>query len=104
MLSAHQWRVVASAASGPGLYSVDPRPFRDLVLFALIDGTASIEKPDLLVRGLLQHQPWADVAADLGYVSRAAALRALGEALQPIVEEYGPPAAEAVRRRFASEN
>ena len=103
-LSAHQWRVVASAAYGPGLYSVDPRPFRDLVLYALIDGASSIENPDLLVRGLLQHQPWEVVAAEMGYVSRAAALRALGETLQPIVDTYGPPAAEAVRRRFAPEN
>ena len=103
-LTAHQWRVVASAAYGPGLYSVDPRPFRDLVLFALIDGEAPIENPDLLVRGLLQHQSWGAVAEELGYVSRGAALRALGDALQPIVATYGPPAAQAVRRRFVGED
>ncbi|MFW6384262.1 MAG: tRNA(Met) cytidine acetyltransferase TmcA, partial [Halodesulfurarchaeum sp.] len=103
-LTPHQWRVVASAAYGPGLYSVDPRPFRDLVVAALIVDEATIENGELLVRGLLQGQSWERVASELGYVSRGAALRALGEALQPIVDTYGPPAAEAVRRRFGTDD
>ena len=46
-----EWRVVASAAYGPGLYDVSPRPFRRLALRALADG--ALEDADaerLLVR------------------------------------------------------
>jgi tRNA(Met) cytidine acetyltransferase len=101
-ITPHQWRVIASAAFGPGLYSVDPAPFRNLALHALIDGSADLSDREkrLLIRGLLQHQSWDHVAEVMGYESRTAAMRALGRALQPLVAEYGTPAAKTVRRRF----
>ncbi|MFB6109694.1 MAG: tRNA(Met) cytidine acetyltransferase TmcA [Halodesulfurarchaeum sp.] len=101
-LSPHQWRVIVGAAFGPGLYSVDPAPFRSLVVHGLIDGNASLSDraAHLLIEGVLQLRGWDRVAADLDFASRTAAMRALGEALQPLVETYGPPEAQRERRRF----
>ncbi|APE95243.1 tRNA(Met) cytidine acetyltransferase TmcA [Halodesulfurarchaeum formicicum] len=101
-ITPHQWRVIAGAAFGPGLYSVDPEPFRKLIAHALIDGGVDLSdtRERLLVEGLLQGRPWEQVATDLEYVSRAAAMRALGRALQPLVREYGSDVAQSERRRY----
>ena len=101
-ISTHQWRVIVGAAVGPGLYSVDPAPFRRLAVHGLIDGGASLSDraAHLLIEGLLQLRDWDRVAADLDFVSRTAAMRHLGDALQPLVETYGPPVAQREMRRF----
>jgi tRNA(Met) cytidine acetyltransferase len=101
-LTGHQWRVIADAAFGPGLYSVDPEPFRELVVHALIDEAVTLAADDrrLLVRGLLQHHPWDRVAEAAGLTSRSAALRAVGRALQPLVDQYRPTRARRARDRY----
>ncbi len=101
-LSADNWRLLAAASFGPALYSVDPAPFRELVIHHFTSGQAldlTAREERLLVRKLLQLQPWEDVAEELAYVSASAAMRSLGRALQPLVEEYGAPEAleEAAR-------
>ncbi|MFW5922332.1 MAG: tRNA(Met) cytidine acetyltransferase TmcA [Halodesulfurarchaeum sp.] len=103
--SPHQWRVIAGAAFGPGLYSVDPEPFRTLALHGLVDGTVDLSAREqrLLVRGLLQGQSWDRVGDELGYVSGTAAIRAFGRALQPLVEEYGPEVIDTYRARLEGE-
>ena len=100
-----EWRVVAGAAYGPGLYDVSPRPFRRLALRALADG--ALEDADaerLLVRKVLQARPWGETAAELGYVSERQCMRALGAAYRPLVDRYGTEAArnEADRYRDCS--
>jgi tRNA(Met) cytidine acetyltransferase len=100
-LSDAEWRVVASAAYGPGLYDVAPRPFRRLALRALVDG-APVD-PDaerLLVRKVLQARPWGETAEELGYVSERQCMRALGEAYRPLVEQYGAAVAREERDRY----
>ena len=109
-----EWAVVAGAAYGPGLFDVDPDPFRRLVCHWLIDrarddcegGTVS-EGPDLdpqqerlLVRRVLQAQPWDAVTEDFKYHSSRTCMRAFGDALVPLVDRYGTDAAEAVKERF----
>lgn len=97
------WRVVAGASYGPALYSVDPAPFRNLVLHYFTAGPdldLSERAERLLVRKLLQLRPWQEVAEELGYVSASAAMRSLGQALQPLVEEYGPPTAVEDAERY----
>ncbi|MFB6086635.1 MAG: tRNA(Met) cytidine acetyltransferase TmcA [Halodesulfurarchaeum sp.] len=103
--SAHRWRVIVGAAFGPGLYSVDPEPFRTLALYGLIDGGAELSDTEarLLIRGLLQGQSWDRVAAELGFVSRTAAIRALGRTLQLLVEAYGPAPTRMFRDRFETD-
>ncbi|MFB6266338.1 MAG: tRNA(Met) cytidine acetyltransferase TmcA [Halodesulfurarchaeum sp.] len=102
-LSEADWRLVASAAYGPALYSVDPRPFRDLALAHLIGGDPELldaRQERLLVAKLLQQRPWPAVARDLTYHSPTTAMRSLGDALKPLVDEYGTEAARSERERY----
>lgn len=103
-LSADNWRLVAAASFGPALYSVDPAPFRELAMHYFTSGQSldlTAREERLLVRKLLQLHPWGAVAGELGYVSPSEAMRSLGTALQPLLEEYGSAAAmdEAARYR-----
>jgi tRNA(Met) cytidine acetyltransferase len=96
-----EWRMVASAAYGPGLYDVAPRPFRRLALKALLEGAlADPEAERLLVRKVLQARPWPETAADLGYVSERQCMRALGEAYRPLVDRYGDETARTEADRY----
>ena len=105
-LSAANWRVVAGAAHGPGMYSVDPGPFRRLASHHLRSGdphVLSAREERLLVAKLLQARPWDAVADELDYHSTSQAMRALGDALRPLVAEYGTDAASAELRRFTED-
>ncbi|CAP13813.1 tRNA(Met) cytidine acetyltransferase TmcA [Halobacterium salinarum] len=105
-LSERDWRTVAGAAHGPGMYSVDPRPFRRLAVHHLVAGDADLLSPDeqrLLVGALLQARPWDGLADDLGYHSASQAMRALGDALQALVAAHGTAAARAEVARFTED-
>ena len=101
-LTDHEWRVVAAAAFGPGLYDAAPGAFRDLAMASLLDPDGSLDdrQERLLVRKPLQAGDWEAVADDLDYVSTRQCMRALGEAYRPLVERYGTEAAEEERRRY----
>ena len=101
-LSAHEWRVVAAAAFGPGLYDAAPGAFADLALAHLTDPDVDLSPraERLLVRKPLQGWSWERVAADLDYVSTRECMRALGAAYRPLVERYGTDVARAERRRY----
>ncbi|MGQ3413293.1 tRNA(Met) cytidine acetyltransferase TmcA [Natrinema sp. LN54] len=106
-LADHEWDLVASAAYGPGLFAVDPGPFRDLVVRYLVDDPDGIDLTDreerLLVRRVLQGRDVEAVADRLGYHSTSQCMRALGDAFRPLVDLYGTDAALEVRDRFADE-
>ncbi|WP_050031476.1 tRNA(Met) cytidine acetyltransferase TmcA [Natrinema altunense] len=106
-ITAHEWRVVAGAAYGPGLFDVDPGPFRDLVVRYLVDDPDTVSLTDreerLLVLRALQGHGWETVADRLGYHSTGQCMRALGDAFCPLVDHYGPDAALEVRARFVDE-
>jgi tRNA(Met) cytidine acetyltransferase len=96
-----EWRVLASAAYGPGLYDVAPGPFRQVALRALVDG--ALDDPDaerLLVVKVLQVTPWEETADRLGYVSRRECMRSLGDAYRPLVDRYGTAAAREEADRY----
>ena len=102
-LTSDQWRVVAGAAYGPAMYSVDPAPFRRLVACALVrDDAPALDAREerLFVLKLLQCRPWDDVADALGYHSTGQAMRALGDALQPLCDAWGDRGARAERARY----
>ncbi|WP_418285824.1 tRNA(Met) cytidine acetyltransferase TmcA [Halorubrum sp. DTA46] len=105
-----EWRSVIGASFGPGMYDSAPGAFRDLALAALIEGDNESDddalddrEKRLLVRKVLQGRPGESVAEELGYVSTAACMRALGTAYEPLVERYGTDFALAERERFISE-
>ena len=104
-LTDHEWRVVAGAAYGPGLFDVDPGPFRDLVVRYFVDDPDAVDLSDrkerLFVLRVLQSRDWEAVADRLGYHSTGQCMRALGDAVCPLVDCYGTDAALAVRDRFA---
>jgi tRNA(Met) cytidine acetyltransferase len=102
-LSDREWRVVADAAYGPGLYTADPGAFRRLALAHLTAperGDLSARSERLLVRKLLQAHGWASVTAELEYVSTSECMRALGEACQPLVDAYAPRAIQEHAERY----
>ncbi|MXV62504.1 GNAT family N-acetyltransferase [Natronorubrum sp. JWXQ-INN-674] len=101
----HEWRVVAGAAYGPGLFDVDPGPFRQLVVRYFIDDPDEIDltvrEERLLVLRALQAHDWATVANRLEYHSTGQCKRAIGDAFCPLVDRYGPAVALEERERFA---
>jgi len=102
-LSERDWRVVAGAAHGPGMYGVDPEPFRALAVHHLVAGDGgllSVDEERLLVGKLLQARPWTDLTDLLDYHSASQAMRALGDALRPLVVEYGTVDAQDELARF----
>ncbi|MFB6079467.1 MAG: tRNA(Met) cytidine acetyltransferase TmcA [Haloferacaceae archaeon] len=101
-LSDHEWRVVAAAAYGPGLYAAAPGAVARLAVAGLIDDLDGLDAraERLLVRKVLQGHPWERVVEELEFVSRRAAMRALGEACKPLVAAYGGPVARAERERY----
>jgi tRNA(Met) cytidine acetyltransferase len=104
-LSAPAWQTVVGASYGPGLFDVAPAPFRDLARKHLVDpegsdGALTDREERLLVQRVLQAQPWPAVADALDYVSAGACMRALGDAVQPLVDAYGSETALAERDRY----
>jgi len=102
------WRTVVGASYGPGLFDVAPAPFRDLAVKHLVDpeGSASAltdREERLLVRRVLQADPWPAVADALDYASPGACMRALGDACKPLVDAYGTDDALAERDRYGKE-
>jgi tRNA(Met) cytidine acetyltransferase len=101
-LTDHEWRVVVAAAHGPGIYDAAPGAFRDLALAGLVDPVAGLSDRDerLLLSKCLQAHAWERVAADLDYASTRQSMRALGEAIRPLIDRYGSSAAREERRRY----
>ncbi|QLK26225.1 GNAT family N-acetyltransferase [Natrinema zhouii] len=106
-LTDHEWRVVAGAAYGPGLFDVDPGPFRDLIVRYFVDDPAAVDltgrEERLLVLRALQGRDAERVAERLEYHSSGQCMRALGGAFCPIVDHYGTDVALEVRTRFVDE-
>jgi tRNA(Met) cytidine acetyltransferase len=100
-LDEFEWRLVASAADGPGLYDTAPGPFRALASKTLLEG--GLDDPGaerLLVVRVLQNRGWEEAAERLGYVSTRACMRALGDAYRPIVRRYGDEVARTEAGRY----
>ncbi|EMA41759.1 tRNA(Met) cytidine acetyltransferase TmcA [Halobiforma nitratireducens] len=115
-LTDREWQIVAGAAYGPGLFDVDPGPFRRLALRYFLDRDGGREghssnapltprEERLLVLRVLQGWDWPSVADRLEYPSAGQCMRALGEAFEPLVDRYGidrgVDVALEVRDRFA---
>lgn len=97
------WRLIAGAAYGPGLYDVDPRPFRELALAHFLDepgGPLSPRQERLLVAKVLQGRRWAVVADQLGFASVSECKRALGDTYAALGDAFGTDHLITERERF----
>ncbi|NHN48986.1 tRNA(Met) cytidine acetyltransferase [Halostella sp. JP-L12] len=103
-LTPYEWRVVADAAYGPGLFDVSPRPFRVLAVRHLVEGEADLTPREerLLVLRALQAREWPAVADALEFPSARQCMRAIGDAYEPLVEAYGDETAREERERFGT--
>ncbi len=101
-LSVREWTLVVASAYGPGSIDVSPEPFRRLTIAHLLDPQESLSAREerLLVMRVLQAHPWDEVADRLDYVSPGQCMRALGEAVQPLVDRFGDEDAQAIRDRY----
>ncbi len=102
-LTDREWQLITSCAYGPGQFDMHPRPFRRLVERALSDPACTSLTSDqerLLVSRVLQATPWDVVATREGYHSASGCRRALGRALQVLVDQYGTEAAATERRWY----
>jgi hypothetical protein len=102
-----QWRVVADAAYGLGLYDAAPGPFRTLAVKHLVDPAdpdlLDERQERLLVLKVLQARSWGDVMELLAFHSHGQTMRALGRTFQPLVDVYGSETAHEQRERFVGD-
>ena len=115
-LSRFEWRIATGMADGAAILATAPRPIRVLTLRYLTDpdvrrsGRGPTDDRDsgagsepltereqrLLVRKALQCHSWERVREDLSYPGGAACMRALGAAVETLVDLYGPDDSDAV--------
>ncbi len=102
-LSEFEWRLLAGVPGGAATFDTAPGPFRALAIRHLIgtavdldvdadldpDANGPLDAERLLVRKVLQARPWDDVADELGFVSTAECMRALGRVVEKLVRAYG---------------
>lgn len=104
-LSEAEWRHVVSMAVGPGVYSVDPGPFRELAVKQLIDPVDSSMLSDreerLLVLRVLQARPVETVVEALGFPSRRVCLHGLAGCYAKLIDCYGSETAFQERDRYS---
>lgn len=94
-LSEWEWRLVAGVPGGASVLDTDPDPFRRLAIRHLVapaDPDALTDRQArLVVRKVLQAQPWAAVTESLEYVSERECKRELGPISETLTRLYGDP-------------
>lgn len=92
-LSGREWRLVAGVPGGASVLDTDPGPFRRLAIRQLVapaDPDALTDRQArLVVRKVLQAQPWAAVTEALEYVSERECKRELGAIAETLTRLYG---------------
>ena len=101
-LTDREWRVVAGVGYGPGTYEAAPGVFRRLALAALSTPVDELteRQAHLLIRKVLQGEPWESVAEELGYVSTSQCMREMGSTARTVCAVFGGAVAEAERERY----
>ncbi len=94
-LGEDDWGALRAYAFGPALYDALVQPVWELVRAFLSDPSppvalAEVDR-ELVVRKVLQHQPWPTVVSGMDMAGNHEAMRRLRRALRPLVEAYGPP-------------
>jgi len=120
-----EWRHLAGLPHGASVFDTAPRPLRRLTLRYLVDAgtttgagtgtgtgtgsegrsgddepTLTTRQERLLVRKALQGESWGSVTEKLDFVARSECMRALGEAVRPLLSRYGGPLVMDELERF----
>jgi tRNA(Met) cytidine acetyltransferase len=102
-LSTFEWRIAAGLPGGAAIFDTAPRAVRRLAfrhLAAPADTDAlSPRQERLLVRKALQAQSWDAVTEAMGFQAPSECMRALGAAVDALVELYGDDRVHDDRRR-----
>jgi len=102
-LTAQEWRHAAGLPYGKAIFGTAPRAVRRLCFRYIVDDGAdglSAEQERLLIRKALQGQSWATVTEAESFQTESTCKRALGSAVEPLVERYGTAAAVAELERY----
>jgi tRNA(Met) cytidine acetyltransferase len=104
-LSHREWQLLAGLPHGPSIFETAPRPLRRLTMRYLLDtgpeeAALPARQERLLVCKALQGRSWEAVSATLGYASTADCMRALGEAVRPLLSQYGSAFIQDELERF----
>jgi len=101
-LSERDWQTVAGVGYGPGTYEAAPHVFRTVAIaYFLTDATVLSDRQErLLVRKVLQGEPWQSVAVGLDYASTSQCMREMGAIARAFCEMWGDEVTETERQRY----
>ena len=101
-LSERDWRVITGVGYGPGTYEAAPHVFRTVGMAYLFSGAAFLSERQerLVVRKLLQGEPWESVAVELGYASTSQCMREMGAIARAVCEQWGGDITDVERQRY----
>lgn len=89
-LDAHDWQDLAEHVHGPRIYDLAVGPVWRFTLGALARVGEDFPGRDLLIAKVVQKQSWDEVQRRFGFSGRGPALKALRQALCPLVERFAP--------------
>ena len=101
-LDDRDWQVIAGVGYGSGTYEAAPHVFRTVAMAYLLNpsGDLTDQQERLLVRKVLQGDPWESVASGLDFPSTSQCMREMGAIARAFCESYGGAAADAERERY----
>jgi len=101
-LDDRDWQVIAGVGYGPGTYEAAPHLFRTVAMAYLLNpsGDLSDRQARLLVRKVLQGEPWESVASGLVFPSTSQCMREMGAIARVFCEAFGGDVAAAERERY----
>jgi len=101
-LTGQEWRHAAGVPYGKAIFETAPRAVRRLCFRYLVDDLdlLSRDQERLLIRKALQGQSWGTVTEAESFQTETTCKRALGSAVEPLVEQYGTATAVAELERY----
>jgi tRNA(Met) cytidine acetyltransferase len=101
-LDDRDWQIIAGVGYGPGTYEAAPHVFRTVAMSYFLNPSDELSdrQERLLVRKVLQGEPWESVASGLGYESTSQCMREMGAIARAFCEAFGGDTAAAERERY----
>jgi len=102
-LDDRDWQTIAGVGYGPGTYEAAPHVFRTVAMAYFVNPTGELSdrQARLLVRKVLQGEPWESVATGLEFPSTSQCMREMGAIARVFCEAFGGDVADAERERYS---